>query len=184
KNPYMYNAFMAPSPTFIASQDNTNLGTEVNFSLADLWQLPRRKKVAQGDLTIRQLEVTVSVIEQVLQVQLMYDTCLAFEEKIKSAYTSLGIVETWLQNAERSKKPTFGERLTGYTLQGDIFTWQATILSHKQQLSSTYLALRNALNIMPNTQPIACTSSLSYDALPQLDCALLEQAALERSYDV
>jgi|GEM_PF-3808762 len=184
KNPYMYNAFAASSPSLISGSSGSDVEIEIDFSLADLWKLPRRKKVAQHDLDLKQLELTNSLIEYVLQIQRMYDTYRALEAKINYAHQSRTVIEHLIGHAERSGKPTLGEQLTLHTLQATRVGWHATIRTYEQQLYSLRLVLRNTLNITPNADPIVCTSCIEYETIPVLDYALLQESALAHSYEL
>ena len=184
KNPYMYNAFAASSPSLISGSNGTDVEMEIDFSLSDLWKLPRRKKVAQYDLDLKQLELTNSLIEYILQVQRIYDTYRALEAKINYAHQSRSVIEHLLAHAERSGRPTLGEKLTSHTLQATRVGWHATIRTHEQQLYSLRLALRTILNITPITNPIICTSCIEYETIPVLDYGHLQEAALAHSYEL
>jgi cobalt-zinc-cadmium efflux system outer membrane protein len=185
KNPYMYNAFAASSPSLISgSNSGADVEMEIDFSISDLWKLPRRKKVAQYDLDLKQLELTNSLIEYVLQVQRMYDTYRALEEKINYAHQSRAMIEHLIEHAERSGKPTLGEQLTSHTLQATRVGWYTTLRTYEQQLYSLRLMLRTTLNITPNIDPIVCASCIEYETIPALDYAHLQEAALAHSYEL
>lgn len=183
KNPLMLNTINAASLNTAVS-NQAFYGTEIDFSISDLWQLPKRKKVAQEALTIKQLDTTLTIINRIIQIQRLYDTCVALRTKFEIASQQHTLIKELIRNAQDKQEASIGEKATHHTLEATRTNWSISMMNYEQQYRASCIRLRQELALNPVTTLPTLTSPLALTATALIDCSVLEAAALEHSYEV
>jgi outer membrane protein, heavy metal efflux system len=138
------------------------VGAEVDatlFSIADLWQVPLRKRVEQEVLEATTFRIVEAILNTVAETREAYDKILFANALLK---TTKGILkENELLQKQISYYQQFGlvTDLEKHLAQVNVGLTEQQLLDCQDQLRQAYVALKRVLGHEPNPEPLTVTDT-------------------------
>ncbi len=157
-NPQLSTVFTFPTKhVFQAS-----VSAAVTMNVADLWQVPLRKKIAQSDLEIATQDVLNTIFDTIQQTKQAYNAYLYARETLKT-------VEHIIEQAEHIKERIITRKSFGYTSDLDInlanvmvTTWRLKHSKYTRKKINALLALKNAMSMTVDETPLPIDNDFFY----------------------
>lgn len=140
-NPNVESIFRVPKK----DTDQTNIKVAVNFMLSDLWQVPFRKKVAQGNLDIKTYEIISEILQLRKQIQLSYLTCQYKQEYLALIKEITSVIQNIKERIDYRYQFGYNSKLDRYFALSKLAEWQAKIIDTQAELDTAYIELHEIL---------------------------------------
>ncbi len=178
-NPRLDTLFAFPKE----SGFNSDITASITMNIADLWQVPLRKKVAQDELEISTLDVLNEILNKIKKTKDLYNQLLYAQEQIRSTHLII-------EQAKQIKERIIYRQQFGFTTNLDINfaeilvrTWELEILQYKTLYKDTLLQLRSLLSLPVNEESLKLTDSF-IPQMPLESFESLKQFALENRPEI
>jgi outer membrane protein TolC len=123
----------------------TNIEAEIDFQVADLWQVPLRKKVSADQLEIITQGIIQEILETIEQASIAYDACLYAQEKLHIIQEIMHIAQERYTLLKERFNYGFNDELAIYRQESIVAQWE---LEYKQQSSHVKQAFWHLLNLL------------------------------------
>lgn len=169
---------------FRFSRKKTNIETNSAIQLADLWQVPIRKKVAKDALEITTFSILRSIIDTKAQAKMAYNACLY-------AHALLDATKEIAAKVKELRDRIYYRQLFGYTSDYDKYfadimvgQWKLNVVEHQMAVNKAYIHLKRTLGIAISSEPIYLTDQLSYEPIALAPLSVLEIFTLDNRPEI
>ncbi len=160
-NPHVESIFRIPKK----DGQQTNIEVSVNFMLSDLWQVPFRKRVAQGNLEIKTHEVISEILQLRKQIQLSYLNCQYKKEYLALIKEITAVIQDIKERIDYRYQFGYNSKLDRYFALSKLAEWQAKIIDAQAKLDTAYISLQEILGAPISTNELNLTDPLSISDL-------------------
>lgn len=174
KNPSLSSQFKFPANN---NTMYTKIETNLIFSVADLWHLGARKKVAYDQLEIVSLRIGQTVLDTYTQTKKAFIQSLSASELHQNALETLEYAQAWRDRIHYRQQFGFTSDLDINLADANVDRQNLEVIHYKREVNNAITNLRYLLGLLPSTVPVSLTDEFVTDInLPVV--AALEQNAL------
>ncbi len=180
-NPFLETEYKVPRPK---CNEHIKVELYLSFTLSDLWQVPRRKKVAKDELEITSMRISKTIIDIFTTTQIAYNKSL-------HALAQHRIAESILEESKKLKNRFAYRQQLGYSTEVDtnlaevmMQHWEIEVINSNRILFNFSRELERNLGIKSTTQAIHLNDSFAEPKAPIPPLEQLESYALEYRPDL
>lgn len=178
-NPSLAVAFRLPAAGGLAA-----IGLDIGQNIADLWQIPVRKRVAERELDRTVLEVARRAAELAAEARSAYYAALGAQVRLRIARENLDITRKTLELTEFRRKAGAGSELDvnlarGVVLEAELGVYQARLAEAEARRT-----LATTLGLVSDAQALVLTEVLPEPPEYELSLEWLVGLALIERTDV
>lgn len=162
-NPQLNSAFLFP----VSQKERKDLGTEIyldlTWNIADLWQVPRRKKVSQDQLALVTFDIMNTILDTRLNAQTAYNRCLCARAELQNVQDTLVCVKRLYQELYKRKESQESEKITDldiYLAQVLVNSIEAELIKAQGEQKNAFVDFAVVLGLIPSTDVLLLTDQL------------------------
>ncbi len=181
-NPFLETEYKTPRPRY--HNEHTKVELNLSFTISDLWQVPRRKKVAEDELEITSMRILNTIIN------LFADTKIAYYNALHAA-AHLEIAQRIYDESIQLKERFIYRQQLGYSSELDtslaeVMTehWKIEVIQAENNLYTAYRELEQILGIESDTRPLNLTGTFNTPDRPLPSLVEVESYAFEHRPDL
>jgi len=176
-NPYFETEYKIPRPQ--CKNEHAKVELHLSFTLSDLWQIPRRKKVAQDELEITSIRIVNSIIDIFSRTKIAYYSSIYASDQEHLA-------ERILHESKKLEDRYSYRQQLGYSSELDtnlahvmVQHWLIEVNQSKNTVYASFRDLENILGIEISNQPIILENIIDIQSFEMPTLKELEQYAIE-----
>jgi len=177
-NPTLAMAFRLP-----AGGGLTAIDLDIAQNIADLWQIPPRKRVAERSLERVVLEIAYQATELVAEVKADYFAALGTEERLKIARENLEVTRTTLELTRFRQQAGAGSALDINLARGVMLEAQLAVDRARLAAAEARRKLATTLGLMIDADELVLATSLPDPPAYKLARGPLKETALAERLD-
>lgn len=178
-NPSLAVAFRLP-----AGGGLTGIDLDIAQNIADLWQIPVRKRIAERGLDRTILEVAGRATELAAEARSAYYAALGADERLRIARENLDITRKTLELTELRRQAGAGSELDVNLARGVVLEGQLRVDQARLAAADAKRTLATTLGLVADAQALVLTDALPDPPEYQLSLEWLVGTALIERTDV
>jgi outer membrane protein TolC len=182
-NPTINSVFRFPTKTPEPGTGQTNIESTAALRLADLWQVPLNKRVAEDLLEIVSLRILTTILNIIHDVTVAYNACLQAQIGLENAQETMNALKKYQNQIVYRQKYGYSTDLDIYNATIALTFMQLEIIDYEAKIKTAYIHLKQLLAIDPTELRILLTQEF-YASIPVPSLYEIESYALDNRPEI
>lgn len=160
-------------------EDDMNIEIDAPLlNVADMWRVPRAKKVAEDELAVATQEVLEHILDLYAQTKIAYYTCLFAQERYNLVQETIATAQEMLDWTQYRYEFGYETELDVKLTHVKLKNWQSDSFLYHAQLHNAFTQLTQLLGLNISSEPFTLTDDLEHEEYDIPNIGKLEQTAL------